>query len=159
MTTFGKWSKAGVPKKGWSCVGIEDLSQPSSQCEMCEDKPIRYVHLMEHSDYPELLGCGCVCAGKMEDSYLGAHKREADVKNAARRRTRWLARKWKISQSGNHYVKTDGFHIVVFQKSGSWSGTITRLDTEEATLAQRLYPTQDQAKLAAFDGMIWLKGH
>lgn len=159
ITTFGKWSQAGVPKKGWSCIGIEDLGEPSAQCEMCEDKKIRYVHLMEHPNYPEALECGCVCAGEMEEDYSGAQKREADVKNAARRRSRWLARKWKISQSGNHYVKTDGFHIVVFQKSGAWSGTITNLSTDKVTQSRRRYATQDRAKLATFDGMIWLKNH
>lgn len=159
MTTFGKWSQAGVPKKGWSCIGIEDLGEPSAQCQMCEDKKIRYVHLMEHPNYPEALECGCVCAGKMEEDYSGAQKREEVVKNAARRRSRWLARKWKVSQSGNHYVKTDGFHIVVFQKSGAWSGTITNLSTDKVTHARRLYATQDKAKLATFDGMIWLKNH
>jgi len=158
MTDFGKWSQVGVPQKGWSCVGIEDLGEPSARCEMCEVKEIRYVHLMEHANYPEVLGCGCVCSGKMEDDYSGARKREADVKNAARRRSRWLARKWKRSQLGNHYVKTDGFHIVVFEKSGAWSGTITKLSNDEVTQARRRYSTQDQAKLAAFDGMIWLKG-
>jgi len=157
MATFGKWSQAGVPQKGWSCVGVEDLGLPSEQCQMCERQEIRYVHLMEHPNYPEVLGCGCVCAGRMEENYSGARKREADVKNAARRRTGWLMRKWKLSQSGNRYVKTDGFRIVVFQKFGGWSGMITQLSTDKSTHARKLYSTQDQAKLAAFDGMIWLK--
>lgn len=157
MATFGKWSQTEVPQKGWSCVGIEDLGAPSEQCQMCENQEIRYVHSMEHPNYPEILGCGCVCAGRMGEDYSGARKREADVKNAARRRARWLARKWKLSQSGNHYVKTDGFRIVVFQKAGSWSVTITRLSTGAVTNARKRYPAQDKAKLAAFDGMIWLK--
>lgn len=157
MTAFGKWSRAGVPRKGWVCVGVEDLGDPSEQCEMCETQDIRYVHLMEHPNYPEILSCGCICAGKMEDDYLGAREREADVKNAARRRARWLIRKWKLSEAGQHYLKTDGFHIVVFQKAGSWSGKITQLSTGSVTNARKRYSTQDRAKLAAFDGMIWLK--
>jgi len=27
-TRRGKWSEAGVPKKGWTCVGGEDLEEP-----------------------------------------------------------------------------------------------------------------------------------
>lgn len=159
MSTFGKWSQAGVPRKGWTCVGIEDLGEPSAECEMCENQKIRYVHHMQHPDYPEALDCGCVCAGKMEEDYTAARARETDLKNAARRRANWLKRKWKISQNGNHYLKTDGYHIVVFQKSGSWSGTITEITSQAKTHARKLYPSQHAVKLACFDGMIWLKGH
>ena len=159
MSAFGKWSQAGVPKKGWICVGFEDLGEPSAECEMCENQQIRYVHHMEHTDYSEALDCGCVCAGKMEEDYTAAKARETDIKNAARRKANWLKRKWQISQSGNHYLKTDGYHIVVFQKSDSWSGTITEVNTQTKTHARKLYPSQDAVKLACFDGMIWLKGH
>jgi hypothetical protein len=43
----GKWSQPGVPHKGWVCVDIEDLGEPSLTCEMCESQNIRYVHYME----------------------------------------------------------------------------------------------------------------
>ena len=109
--------------------------------------------------YPHILECGCVCAGKMEEDYAAASKRESESKNLAQRRARWLTRKWKVSLSGNDYLKTDGFHIVVFPKDSGWSGKITRLSTGVATQARRRYDTQDKAKLGACDGMIWLKGH
>lgn len=35
-TQRGKWSEATVPHKGWSCVGVDDLEEPSQVCEMCE---------------------------------------------------------------------------------------------------------------------------
>lgn len=59
----GKWSQPGVPHKGWTCLDIEDLGEPSATCEMCEAQEIRYVHHMEHPNYSGSLGCGCVCAG------------------------------------------------------------------------------------------------
>ena len=72
----GKWGRPGVPQKGWTCVGIEDLEEPSAVCEMCETQEIRYVHYMEHSHYPDQLGVGCVCAGHMEEDYEGARRRD-----------------------------------------------------------------------------------
>ena len=30
---------------------------------MCQMQEIRYVHHMQHSQYPDVLGCGCVCDG------------------------------------------------------------------------------------------------
>lgn len=71
MTT-GKWIEPGVPHKGWQCTGIEDLGEPAATCEMCEVMPIRYVHTMAHDDYPGELGCGCICAGHMEEDPVGA---------------------------------------------------------------------------------------
>ena len=48
MSQFGKWNQSRVPHKGWSCVGFEDLGEPSTICEMCEHQEIRYVHTMRH---------------------------------------------------------------------------------------------------------------
>jgi hypothetical protein len=90
----GKWAIAGVPHKGWVCVDIKDLGEVAAVCEMCEVVEIRYVHHMEHKDYPEVLGCGCICAGHMEDDLIGARTRENNFKNNKARRQRWLSRRW-----------------------------------------------------------------
>lgn len=34
----------GVQSKGWTCVGIDDLEEPSAVCEMCETGDIRAAH-------------------------------------------------------------------------------------------------------------------
>ena len=47
----GKWSRVGVPHKGWTCVNVEDLGEPEAVCEMCEIQQIRYVHWMEHQTF------------------------------------------------------------------------------------------------------------
>lgn len=49
-----------MPHRGL-CADIDDLGEPSQVCEMCEGVDIRYVHFMQHQDYPEILGVGC-CA-------------------------------------------------------------------------------------------------
>lgn len=153
------WNQKGVPQKGWSCDGVTDLGAPDGHCEMCGREEIRYVHHMSHDRYPDGLDVGCVCAEKMEDDYVNPHRREQDLRNVAGRRKRWLTRKWKTSQSGNPYLKTDGFHIVVYpQTDGSWGGKITDLGTGAAVTNRRRYPDVDKAKLGAFDGMIFLKG-
>lgn len=90
---FGKWSEAGVPHRGWSCVDIEDLGAPDHICEMCERQEVRYVHHMQHPDYPNVLRCGCICAGHMEEDLARAHRRETTLRSAARRRRTWPDRK------------------------------------------------------------------
>lgn len=89
----GKWVQPGVPHKGWTCVDLDDLGVPDAVCEMCETQEIRYVHYMQHRDYPAVLGVGCVCAEYMEQDYEAPRQRERNLVNAARRRERWLKRR------------------------------------------------------------------
>lgn len=153
----GKWSQPGVPHKGWSCIDIEDLGEPSTTCEMCETQEIRYVHHMQHPSYPEVLACGCICAGHMENDYDRAQRREKIVRNASARRSRWLMRDWRISRSGNPFLNADGYNIVVYPAGQEWGFRITNRQTDYAITSRKLLATIDGAKLRAFDAMIWMK--
>ena len=110
----GKWCPPGFPHKGWTCTDIEDLGESAATCEMCETQEIRYVHHMEHPDYSGSLACGCVCAGRMEENYEGARRREGVFRSAAGRWRKWLSRKWQTSGKGNPYLNVDGYNVVVF---------------------------------------------
>lgn len=159
-TQRGKWSSAGVPHKGWHCTGIEDLGEPSEVCAMCECVEIRYVHFMEHPDYPDLLGVGCVCAEHMENDYVRPRERESRLKNEARRRSKWISRKWRTSASGVSFLNTDGFTIQVFEAEDSrpgWMITIMRRDTLDRIRGRRRFPSLESGKLAAFDALLWVK--
>jgi hypothetical protein len=155
---YGKWSHPGVPKKGWTCVGVEDLGAPEVICEMCEFQEIRYVHTMTHPAYGGELGVGCICAEKMEDDYLRPRLREKALRSAAGRKKRSLSRKWQISTPGNAYINTDGFNITIYSnRDGSWGGRIEERDTGRFVNARKRYSSEEAAKFAAFDGMIFLK--
>lgn len=155
---FGKWSQVGVPHRGWTCVDIEDLGSPDAICEMCERQEIRYVHFMEHPDYPEILKCGCVCAGHMEEDLEAARRRDDTMHSAARRRRAWPSRKsWKTSPKGNLHISSDGYHITVFRKGASWSAVISQPASGFKRFARRTYPTQVAAQLATFDALSFLK--
>jgi hypothetical protein len=113
---------------------------------------------MHHPDYPSGLEVGCVCAEKMEDDYLRPRMREKALRSAASRKKRWLSRTWKVSARGNSYINTDGFNIAVYSVGqGLWSGRIEERATGRSVASQRRHATEDAAKLAAFDGMIFLK--
>jgi hypothetical protein len=59
---------------------------------------------------------------------------------------------------GNPYINTDGFNITIFPNSdGSWGGRIEDRASGNFVRSRRAYKTEDQAKLAAFDGMVALK--
>jgi hypothetical protein len=147
----GKWSVAGVPHSGWVCVDIEDLGEPQIVCQMCESQTIRYVHHMEHSDYPEVLEVGCVCAGHMEENLGASRAREASMKSRAAKRKRWTSRAWKISGKGNPYITADGFRITVYSRGGGWAATVAAVDSSKIQHSRRNFKTVSEAKLAAFD--------
>ena len=84
---------------------------------MCESIEIRFVHLMEHSDYPEVLGVGCICAEHMDQDYIGPSLREKKLRSKAQRRKTWANRNWHNSAKGNFYLNTEGFNLTVFETS------------------------------------------
>lgn len=154
----GKWSRMGVPHNGWFCNGIEDLGRADATCEMCETQEIRYVHHMKHPDYRERLAVGCYCAERMECDSLAPRRREQALRNAAHRRGRRLSRQWRVSTKGNAFLNADGMNIVVFEKRpGLWVGRIKDRITGEFITSKKPYDSEDAAKLAAFDAMIFLK--
>ena len=159
----GKWAQAGVPHKGWTCIDIEDLGEPSAICEMCETQEIRFVHYMTHTDYAGEIAAGCVCAGRMEEDYEGARQREAVLRSAAGKKRRWLDRKWKVSRAGNPYINANGYNVVVFstgtQVRPSWGFRVVNRQTENQLTSRKPYPTEDAAKLRAFDAIIWMQDH
>jgi DNA helicase-2/ATP-dependent DNA helicase PcrA len=150
----GKWSKEGIPHKGWVCIDIEDMGYPAITCEMCEFQIIRYVHYMKHKEYPEILKVGCICAGNMEGDLVNARKRDDFMRSRSDKRKRWLTlKKWKISKKGNGWIKADGYIVVMKYRNPYWSALIRN---DESTprfeqWIQRKYKSQNEAKLAAFD--------
>ena len=146
----GRWDRPGIPHKGWFCIDVEDLEAPSETCEMCGNERIRFVHIMQHPDYPENIGVGCNCAEKMTDDYAAPKKREQKLRNKATRKSRWLKRKWRISAKGNEFLNVDGFNVTVFRyrkgyKSGKWGFKVG------GAFSLNGYLMVQEAKLAAFE--------
>ena len=56
------------------------------QCEMCGQEKIRYVHILQHSDFNGELRAGCVCAEHMTDDYINPQKSERELKNRLNRK-------------------------------------------------------------------------
>jgi hypothetical protein len=157
MTT-GKWATPDVPHRGWTCCGVEDLGDIDAVCEMCEVQPIRYVHDMEHPGYPDVLRVGCVCAENMEGDYIGPRRRERAIRNAAARRRKWPFRKgWRMSRKGNPFIRANGFVVTAYPSNGAWRFWLQCPSEERSWPSKYDYPSEDAAKLAAFDAIVWLE--
>ena len=143
----GKWSQARVPHGGWRCVGLEDLGKPMITCEMCEARPVRHVHLMEHTEYPEVLSVGYACAGHMEGDPAAAKRRTSE---RFERRRGWLSRTWATFSEGRSTLRAYGYWIEVWTSDGGWRATVSREGSPDAWHSPSV-DTEDEAKLAAFD--------
>lgn len=150
----GLWDTAGIPHKGWECIAVQDLEPEDecgyASCQMCGNERIRYVHLMKHDWYCDELEVGCICAEKMSDDYVNPRQKEKALRNRAARKAKWLSRNWKVSQKGNSWLKASGIHVSIFRKAAQWSFCI------DGEFSCQTYPTEDTAKLAAFDSW-WQK--
>ncbi|SRR5258706_13195535 len=94
----------------------------------------------------------------MEGDYERPRQRERSPINAARRRSKWPTRHWRVSERGNSFLNTDGFNITIFRNhDDSWGGKIEDRLSGQSIRSRRSYRTEDQAKLASFDAMIFLK--
>jgi hypothetical protein len=148
----GKWLSPNVPQSGWECVDVQDLGSPIATCQMCEKETIRYAHYMCHPNYQGTLMVGCVCAGRMEGNLQSAKERDAFMKSRMNKRKNWLDRKWKISRSGNQYIKSDGFIVVMKDnKDGLWSAFVKSESGDFEQWSSRKYKNEKEMKLAAFD--------
>lgn len=122
-----------------------------------ETQRIRHVHHMQHPSYPEVLECGCVCAGHMESDYEGAQAREKGLRNSSARRQQWLKRDWRTSRSGNPFLNSDGYNVVVYLAGQGWGFRVTNRGTDQGLSSRRSLPSMEAAKLRAFDAMTWMK--
>ncbi len=85
-------------------------------------------------------------------------RRERALRGAAGHKSRWLDRRWRISSLGNSFVNTDEHNITIFQNGdGSWGGRLTEKAAGRFVTARRRYESEAKPKLAALDGMIFLK--
>ena len=143
------WNKPNFPQTGWVCSGVTDLGAPTGICEMCGYQIIRYVHHMYHPVAKISLGCGCVCAGKMEGDVGKAKRREQAFKNKQNRQQSFLKKRWKRSARGHEYLKMKEHVIVLFhfRDSNKWNFSIDGMYNKGS------FATRSQTILAAFEAI------
>ena len=119
-----RWNKQGIPHKGWKYVDLDDVEDNYEECEMCGKERIRYVHILEHSEYGTIR-VGCICAANMVDSYVNPKEIERQFKNLANRRKNFIKQEWILKPSGNYSIKYKGKWVtVVKSKYGSNYGVV-----------------------------------
>ena len=150
------WDKNEIPHKGWRCIEVYDIREEGvaaedaeyATCEMCGKEQVRFVHIVEHGDFPQRLSVGCICAMKLSGDYVNPRNQEAKLRNKALRKKKWLTRKWRISAKGNEYLNVEGHNLVVLPsryQQGLWKYKIND------RFSRQSYGSVEQAKTALFE--------
>ncbi|MEZ7946965.1 MAG: hypothetical protein QMB84_01740 [Macellibacteroides fermentans] len=157
------WKQHGIPHKGWTLIDVIDVREDGQEeretdyetCIMCGNEKIRYVHIVEHPDIAEEFRVGCTCAEKMTNDYVNPEKREKELRNRVTRRINWTRKQLKISRNGNYYLNVDDRHLLIYRDEKTKKYRVKIKDTFE----KKAFDTLEKAKIAAFNGMEYLKEH
>lgn len=154
------WKDPTVPKRGWTCVGTEDLEESVGTCQM-SGTSIRYVHIMAHPRYDGNIEAGCICAGHMEGDIDAALRRDEQMRQKSAVRVRLAARRkrfpslkrWQETQNGNMRLRKDGCLFLVFRTGERWGSGIRTADRrgDDVDWVDGRFDTPTDAMLGAFD--------
>lgn len=150
--TDNLWKRDDVPHSGWTCIDVTDLGGPFGVCQMCGYQVIRYVHTMKHPDFPAILGCGCICAGKMEGNIDAAKKREQEFKSKQAIMNRLKEKEFNRSSKGNYFLKYKKHLIVLYYREydSIWKYSI------DGVFCNIEFLSREEAEKAAFDAFAKL---
>ncbi len=76
---------------------------------------------------------------------------EARSKRRVSKRKRWLSRGWRLSAKGYPSLRANGYRVTVYPRGSGGVVLVSSDDNSFVHHGRRNYPTQEQAKLAAFD--------
>jgi hypothetical protein len=146
----GLWGSSAVPHTGWNCVNMYYVEEDGCICQMCQKQEIHNVHVMHHDYYHEELHVGCICAGRMEENLIRAQDREKKLKRVRRRVKKNMLKEWRISKSGNPYIKIGDVLLTVFRKNGYHRIVAKETNHEVSRFLDDDFQSEGEAKEAAF---------
>ena len=144
----------GCPKANWTWHNCIDLKEDEGfefdeyeDCEFCGQEKIRYVHELTHTDWPQVIRVGRICAARYTaTSPAELERHEAILKNRSQRRQRFPKLKaWKTSTKGNSHIDYLDHHILVVRRQGGFG---LKIDSKWGTMT---FPSERDAMFKAYD--------
>jgi hypothetical protein len=123
MRPHGKFCDPAFPKKGWNLQYEYDFGEKEFPCEACERQTVRYVHVVTHPAWPEIISIGCDCWDVLSDVKKGTARKQMNLRKK-------LVDAWQIMKG----AKTPSLYIIAFRgrysvylfdDKGSWHLYIT----------------------------------
>lgn len=151
----GLYSEPGFPHKGWEESDCEDLGEGNYEtCQACEKQEIRFVHILDHPDYPESIRVGCVCAENLTEDYSLKSK-----ENLARRCRNFInSKRWEKKEKFL-LISYEGHKVMIYKENDFYKVAICKspVRRDKWCFGEREFSTLHEAKKAAFKGIFYLK--
>lgn len=141
------------PASGWQFVRLTDLNAvdplgiEAAKCDRC-NRSLRFIHTLEHADWPKPLRVGCCCAVRLAVGY-DARQVEREEANRAGRRMRFLnPARWRRSAKGNLTRKVRDVRVTVFPQHDNYFKFII-----DDSFSTRVYESEADAMRGSFEIM------
>lgn len=95
------------PRAGWSCVGEDDLGEPSGECELC-GRNIRYVFFVDHPKWASM-EVGTVCCDHLTETEVATKH----IQHIERRKRFLNSSRWSRAPDGVLSILEDNIKISV----------------------------------------------
>lgn len=134
-----------MPRRGWECIGHDDLGDLIGECELC-GTGLRYLYLIQHPNWPAM-EVGTDCCDNLTDTAEASEHLDAYKKRAERVKRFVSSPRWKTRPSGDLAIKQGGIAVAVRR-----AGSAFRIVMEGVT-GKVEYATLIDAKMRVFESI------
>lgn len=117
------------PQDGWWLRRWEDLGADPAFWIRCDNKcghRLRYVHFLNHHDWPGCIKVGCCCAAKLSSDYDPTEYERRMISLAKREQLFVTSPRWRVSKKGNPWLKAGKRIVTIFSKGPWWFACIAK---------------------------------
>lgn len=142
-----------MPRRGWECIGYDDLGDLIGECELC-GTDLRYLYLVQHPNWPAM-EVGTDCCDNLTGSADASEHLDAYKKRADRVKRFVSSPRWKAKASGALVIKQAGIAVTIIKAADAFKIVMDGATgkTEYATLLDakmRVFETIDTGEATKF---------
>ena len=150
----GKWIATGLPLDGWSRVPAPRQEGSGGFCQRCRASIRGIAQLLHHPSYDGVLRVDALCARQLlQASQATSAYERLPPRSRAAKRLLWIDRSWWRDEAGCAYLRADGYLVSSCAHDGAWRFEVRRIGAQRAARTGSGYPTDEAARLAAFDAI------
>jgi len=106
------------PLTEWEYIRVKDLRDKKERCPCCRRQTFRFGHILEHSDWPEPIRVGCVCAGRLTGDEEAPVRMQKVEERISKITENFFSAKWQDAGLGGIVAKVGRFKIQIMQCNG-----------------------------------------
>lgn len=134
-----------MPRRGWECIGYDDLGDLIGECELC-GTDLRYLYLIQHPKWPAM-EVGTDCCDNLTGSADASEHLDAYKKRTDRMKRFASSQRWKTKPSGELAIKQAGIAVAIVKAGGAFKIVM------DGAMGKAEYSTILDAKMRVFEAI------